>query len=121
MEISELTYERFNFIFHLFIHFIVTYSLRKKCSGTALILDRTISILVGWPYYTHKEGVLFSKIRSFRSLTAQNEYFPARPARVRRGVVHVRAQYLENSPEVILSSFKPTSIHIPMGRHVLQN
>ena len=27
-----------------------------------------------------------------RSLTVQNEYFPARPARVRRGVVHVRAQ-----------------------------
>ena len=33
-----------------------------------------------------------SKIRSFRSLTAQNEYFSARPAHVRRGVVHMCAR-----------------------------
>ena len=38
-----------------------------------------------------------------RSLTAQNEYFSARPARVRRGVVHVRAQE---------TKIKLTKIHI---------
>ena len=44
-----------------------------------------------------------SKIRSFRSLTAQNEYFSARPARVHRGVVHVRTQEMK---------IKLTKIHI---------
>ena len=47
--------------------------------------------------------LVYRIIRSFRSLTAQNENFSARPARVRRGVVHVRAQE---------TKMKLTKIHI---------
>ena len=48
-----------------------------------------------------------SKIIFFRSLTAQNEYFSARPAHVRRGVVHVCAQE---------TKIKLTKIHIFLRR-----